>query len=486
MTFASPLPYASPLPLEALPDHLAGARWFGGKGRPFTVTAATRVAEIPTAGEPRLVIDIVDVDYTDGAEPAAERYQLPLALYAHPQDRLNHAFVSWHDEGEDMWRHAYDAVHDREAMAAWLAAFAAVEPDGGAPALGSGTAGAAGLTLHRLPGHELDPAATSTAFSGEQSNSSVMFGDDSLMKVFRKLTPGVNPDIEIHDVLTRAGSDHVAALYGWAELPSADGVLQLALLQQFLKTASDGFELALASVRNLFAEASVNPDGELPAGDAGGDFADEAHRLGVALAEVHAALAEHFGSEPVSPADLAALGERMSARLDEAVAVVPQLASQRDRLRERFAATSTLPGVRRQRVHGDLHLGQTLRTVLGWKLVDFEGEPAKPLAQRREPDSPWRDVAGMLRSFDYAAHAVVMTAASADGHDDAYRDDRARTWVERNSHAFLAGYLGDREPTGDEEVLLRAYVADKAVYEAVYEARNRPGWLAIPLAALTH
>lgn len=472
----------SPLPLDTLPDHLAAARWFGGKGRPFTVTAVTRAAEIPTEAEPRLVIDLVEVSYSDGAEPVTETYQLPLSLYAHPQERLNHAFINWYDEGGESWVHAYDAIHDRDAMAAWLAAFAAVEPDGGAPVSGSG---ADGLVLRRLPGHELDPEAHSTPFSGEQSNSSVMFGSDSLMKVFRKLTPGVNPDIEIHDVLTRAGSDHVAALYGWAELGSADGVLQLALLQQFLTTASDGFELALASVRNLFAEASVDPDGELAADQAGGDFADEAHRLGVALAEVHAALAEHFGSEPVPADALTALGDRMVARLDDAVAVVPQLAEQRERLRETFAGVAALSDVHRQRVHGDLHLGQTLRTVLGWKLVDFEGEPAKPLAERREPDSPWRDVAGMLRSFDYAAHAVVMTAASADGTDDEGRDDRARTWVDRNSQAFLAGYLGDRTLTPDEDTLLRAYVADKAVYEAVYEARNRPGWLPIPLAALT-
>lgn len=483
------LPQPSPLPIEGLADHLSAARWFGGKGRPFEVTSVTRVAEIPTTAEPRVVIDVVEVTYTDGAEPAVERYQLPLSLYAHPQERLNHAFISWHregtaetsDEADDSWRHTYDAIHDREAMAAWLAAFAAVTPQGEERLA---EPGASGLVLRRLPGHELDETAVSSPFSGEQSNSSVMFGDDALMKVFRKLTPGVNPDIEIHEVLTRAGSDHVAALYGWAELVSEEGVLQLALLQQFLRTASDGFELALASVRSLFADAVVNPDGELMAESAGADFADEAHRLGVALAEVHATMATHFGTEPLAGRDLTELAERMMARLDEAVAVVPQLAAHRGRLRETFSGVTQLPGVQRQRIHGDLHLGQTLRTVVGWKLVDFEGEPAKPLADRRQPDSPWRDVAGMLRSFDYAANAVVMTAVSADGDIDEHRTELARAWADRNGRAFLAGYLGDRELTPDEDTLLRAYVADKAVYEAVYEARNRPGWLPIPLAAL--
>jgi maltokinase len=134
-------------------------------------------------------------------------------------------------------------------------------------------------------------------------------------------------------------------------------------------------------------------------------------------------------------------------------------------------------------VHGDFHLGQTLRTVKGWKIVDFEGEPAKSLAERVEPDSPWRDVAGMLRSFDYAPRVAAMTAATADDTGEEQRMFRAAEWSARNQTAFLEAYAG-RELTADEHTLLTAYVADKAVYECVYEARNRPGWLAIPLAAL--
>lgn len=467
----------SPLPIDPLPDYLASSRWFGGKGREFTVASVSRIGEVTTpAAEPVVVVDLIEVRYADGD---TELYQLPLAMYPHPQERLAHAFISWHDEGADgqpRWYHAYDAVHDREAMAGWLAAFAAADPD--APAeLG-------GLTFHRLPGHELDPEAHSTPFTGEQSNSSVMFGDDSLMKVFRKVTPGVNPDVEIHEVLTRAGSDHAAALYGWVEVATGDGPLQLALLQQFLRTASDGWELALASVRNLFAEASVTADGEIPAEQAGGDFADEAARLGGALREVHERLAEHFGTVARGPGELAELAERMSGRLDEALRVVPQLGEHEAGLRATFAAVAGLPGAEAQRIHGDLHLGQTLRTVVGWKLVDFEGEPAKPLAERRQPDSAWRDVAGMLRSFDYAAHAVVLAAPSTDLDETGHRETAATAWADRNSRAFLDGYTQGRTLTDAETTLLRAYVADKAVYEAVYEARNRPGWLAIPLAAL--
>lgn len=481
----------SPLPVDTLPAHLAAARWFGGKGREFTVTGVTRLGEIPGGPpEPRVVVDLVEVRYDDGAEPAHELYQLPLALYEHPQERLSHAFISWHDEGPgtdgtEHWVHAYDAVHDREAMAVWLAAFAAAEPDDGDSA-GEDRGGAAGdpLLFHRLAGHELAVDATSTPFSGEQSNSSVMFGDDALMKVFRKVTPGVNPDVEIHDALTRAGSEHVAALYGWLEVPSDEGPLQLAMLQQFLKTASDGFELALASVRGLLADAEASADGELPADEAGGDFADEAYRLGASLADVHEALRHHFPTGRRDTDALGALARTMTDRLRDATAVVPELAEHTDRLTATYAALARLPGALVQRVHGDLHLGQTLRTVVNWKIVDFEGEPAKPLADRREPDSPWRDVAGMLRSFDYAAHAVVLATPSLDPEEGEHRRDRAVAWAQRNATAFLAGYTGDRELTADEQALLAAYVADKAVYEAVYEARNRPGWLRIPLAAL--
>ena len=162
------------------------ARWFGGKGREFEVT-----------GFRHLDLDLVTLDYGD----EREYYQLPLAHYPEPQEHLEHALVgSW--DGAFV----YDAVHDRAAMAHLLAAFDAPPADGP-------------LRFERLPGHDLDLTTHSTLFSGEQSNSSLAFGDDALLKLFRKITPGRNPDVTIHDVLTRAGSDHVAALYGWLEVP---------------------------------------------------------------------------------------------------------------------------------------------------------------------------------------------------------------------------------------------------------------------------
>jgi maltokinase len=356
-------------------------------------------------------------------------------------------------------------------MACWLRSFEAASQG---PVEGP-------LVFRRMPGHQLDAAAHSTLFSGEQSNSSVAFGEDALMKVFRKVTPGVNPDIEIHQVLTEVGSEHVAALYGWVEVetPSADEpVMQLAMLQEFLRTATDGWDLALASVRSLLG----NP--ELHATDSGGDFAPESTRLGEAVAQVHRLLAEHFPTESRGPEAAAALARAMNERLDRALAVVPDLAAHADRLRAVFGRVADLGGLEVQRIHGDLHLGQTLRTAKGWKIVDFEGEPAKPLAERTLPDSPWRDVAGMLRSFDYAPRSVEHSQPSNDGDPELteLRRMRAAEWANRNRNHFLVAYGGDLSV--EQRVLLEAYVADKAVYETVYEARNRPGWLSIPLEAL--
>ncbi|PKH42756.1 maltokinase [Nocardioides alpinus] len=469
---------------DALRNLIAEARWFGGKGRDWSLTGVRRVGELPDAPDGlRVAIELAELTFANpstGSGQAAETelYQLPLAYYSEPQDRIGHAWVGeWDDE--DFGRSfVYDALHDRESMALWLAAFATAGLDSARPTDVRGQ-----LAFHRVPGHDLDLEAHSTLFSGEQSNSSVAFGEDSLMKVFRKVTPGVNPDIAIHQVLTEAGSSHVAALYGWLDLvdDETNTTIQLAMLQQFLRTASDGWDLALASVRNLFAEADLHAD------EVGGDFAGEAARLGVALAEVHADLAAHF---PVEQRDGAATGDLASAmegRLDAALDVVPDLARYEAGLRATFARLRDLDGVEVQQVHGDLHLGQTLRTVKGWKIVDFEGEPAKPLAVRLQPDSVWRDVAGMLRSFDYAPRVVGMTGVGFDlGAEAEQRDYRASEWAARNRAAFLDAYVSQRgADLGDAaRALLDAYLADKVVYEAVYEARNRPGWLSIPLAAL--
>ena len=465
---------------EQLTQFIEHARWFGGKGRPFRVTSSERhplpEPDLPadqTADSVRsleqhgcaVTVELVTLTYDD-QQGGTDLYQVPIAYYSESQLDLRHALVGVWEDDELGQVFAYDALHDHHATPLWLHAFA-------------GGRRADGLTFHRVGETELDLSARSTILTGEQSNSSVAFGDDSLMKLFRRVTPGRNPDIEILEALTEAGNEHVASLHGWVETTGGSGEpLQLGLLQQFLRTASDGWELALASLRNLYADAVEHPE------ESGGDFASEAHRLGVAVAEMHTTLAEHFPTETWGSDDLGRIADEMGARLDAALDVVPALQEHADALRRIFDAVRECEGpVVAQRIHGDLHLGQTLRTVRNWKIIDFEGEPAKSLEERRRPDSAWRDVAGMVRSFDYAAELTRIDHEQAAGDADSLDEPLAREWADRNLTAFLVGY---QESSGSEvdRQLLTAYAVDKAVYEAVYEARNRPAWLPIPLGAV--
>lgn len=447
---------------EQIRSYLEHARWFGGKGRPFEVSGVRRLPMVST-NDRTVTIELVELTYADGG---SDVYQLPLSYYAEPQPALQHALVgTWDDDLGHVY--AYDALHDHEATPTWLAGFRAGGPLGA-------------VTFHQV-GDEVpvEADARSTLLTGEQSNSSVAYGETGLMKLFRRVTPGQNPDIEILTALTQQHNEHVAALYGWVEAQTEKGeTLQLGFLQQFLRTASDGWDLALASLRTLYAGTEEHAD------QSGGDFAAEAERLGVSVAEIHQMLAEAFPTESWQREELYALADSMSARLEAALDVVPDLAPLAAGLHARFDAVRHLQHpVPAQRVHGDLHLGQTLRTVRNWKVIDFEGEPAKALEERRRPDSPWRDVAGMLRSFDYAAEITRIDHEQAAGDADEVAEERAREWSSRNVEAFLTGY-SSVTGTAPERSLLVAYATDKAVYEAVYEARNRPAWLPIPMAAL--
>ncbi|WP_156760292.1 maltokinase N-terminal cap-like domain-containing protein [Microbacterium karelineae] len=457
---------------DAFESYLVRTRWFGGKGRPFRVMGARTIAELgpdDAAGGLKAVrVHLIDVAYDD-AEGGEETYQVPLSYYDEPVARLEHALVGVLAGGSGR---AYDAVHDRDAMALWLDAFAVATP--------SAPREVPGARFHRVAAAavELDPDASSSPLTGEQSNSSVRFGEQSIMKVFRKVTPGGNPDIEILRALTEAGNGDVPDLIGWADAVSEGSVLQLAMLQAYLRGATDGFEMALSSVRTMLVDESASVAG----------YAREAAELARALARIHRHLREVFPSERRGPDAAVALAERMRERLDRAILAVPELDAHAPRLRGLFSRVGELPGLAVQRIHGDMHLGQALRTPQGWRIVDFEGEPAKPLAERLLPDSAWRDVAGVLRSFDYALAVVRMSPA--DGRDPVARGaEECDEWAASARDTFVSAYadevgLGDGALPADEILLLDAYVADKAVYEAVYEQRNRPSWVGIPLAAI--
>ena len=273
-------------------------------------------------------------------------------------------------------------------------------------------------------------------FTGEQSNTSLFFGDALMCKVFRRLEDGPNVDVELHAAL--AGTGAVAEIHGAWRTGNTD----LAIFTEALKDPTDGYDLATEHARDSL------------------DFTTQARGLGATLARVHETLADRL---PTDASDGASLASVFSRRFESAAEEAPQIVEYREAIRQTWGA---LPArFNTQRIHGDCHLGQVLLSEGAWRYVDFEGEPLKTLAERREPDSRWRDVAGMLRSFDYAAAAGGAT----------------QQWLAQCRQAFLDGY---GHPTTDEAALLAAFEADKAVYEVIYEQRNRPHLVHVPIDSL--
>jgi maltokinase len=439
---------------EALAAWLGDQRWFAGKGqglRDLTIVADTELV----TGDPELRHFILAVSHGT----AVNYYQVFAGLRRRLPTRLEHVRIGLASDG----RIAYDALHDAELTKTLLDAMAA-----------GATIGP--LKFTRLPGASFAEDLDSLVLGSEQSNTSLVYGEESILKVFRRLAPGPNPDLEVTTALAGLESPQVAEPLGWIET-RLDGVpTSLAMLSRYLRLATDGWSLAATSVRDLYAG-----DDRVLAADAGGDFAGESRRLGVATAQVHRDLAEAFGTDQLGADAVTELTERMYRKLDLTIAAVPELGKHAELISEAYAELAKLPGpFPVQRVHGDYHLGQVLRTETGWVVLDFEGEPATPLAQRRARSSPLRDVAGMLRSFDYAARHQLVGRPDADALSVTARD-----WVRRNAAAFCAGYAeaGGLDPAANH-VLLRALQLDKAVYEVLYEARHRPSWLSIPLDSL--
>lgn len=441
--------------LEALRQYLPRQRWYSGADAPASLSVVGE--ELMWKGPPSMLDVLVDADGACyqalvGLRPAGERPD----------------FLRGRDE-------AVMGEVDSDGGNRLLAYDAALDPE---------------LTLILL---DIVTSSTESAdhvrpVGGEQSNTSLVYDNRLILKIFRRLHPGPNLDAETTEALAEVGFTHVAAPVATLNREHGGQLFDLCVVQPFLAGGADGWALALTSLRDLFGVGDTQPvpiitDQMLAApppvdpGQAGGDFSAEARRLGTITAEMHAGLAQAFGSEPGDGRVWADLIDAQLANVSHPA--LPKDPAQRITTALRRAG-DVGPSIRG---HGDYHLGQVLRTDTGWYVLDFEGEPARPPDERRRPSSPLRDVAGMLRSLHYAS-----AVASLDRDEDCH--DLASAWEARNRRAFLDGYLRTATTGGlvpdpaSTEIVLAAFELEKAVYELAYEQAYRPDWQSIPVAAL--
>lgn len=435
---------------------IASQRWFGGKSRDV-LDARVLDAGVAPGGPPILAFAIVEVRY--GLQ-THDLYHLPLG-FRPASDGWTGSVIA----EADGWT-AYDAIVDPDLarqMVELIRADATIDlGDASIAFFGSGG----------LP-EEIDSIRPMGA---EQSNSSVVLDEQLALKLYRRIEPGLNPELEILRFLTDRGFEHIAALRGFISYQGRPLEATLAIVQDFVPSQGDGWELAI--------ETLGSDPGWLP---------EHARRLGAVTAAMHNALASdpadsHFAPEEPSQEALALLSASIDEEIEAVFATLPELdavgpvAGRGDAVRDKLRALTHIGQVGRViRHHGDYHLGQVLWTnEQDWIVLDFEGEPARPVAERRLKRSPLRDVAGMLRSFAYAASAsVIQRGVEAPGD-----------WEERCRVEFLAGYLDEVDPAllppGRQAVekLLMVFELEKAVYELRYELGNRPDWVSIPVAGI--
>lgn len=492
------------VPSETWAAYLVRQRWFGAKARRIARVGLRDQAALPGRG---LWLALLQVEYTEGP---AETYALPLATAGDAS-----AEVAAVGEGRDRLV-LHDALAD--AGAAALVELIAGERSVAA-AQGEFRFRKTEELARLLPG----PVTSVRPIVAEQSNTSVVVDGVAILKVFRRLEWGLNPDFEIPDFLTRLTRFRgVPVLAGSAEYRGGDGrPATVGTLQAFVPDAVDGWRYTLAHLGEFFhavAEKGGADDPGAAVRQAAADYLAEARALGRLTAELHLALASRpdvpaFAPEPITSTEVrewvagmqahlehvaAVVRERLTAYPEEVQASVRTFLADADRFRRALGGLQALDGagVVKTRHHGDYHLGQVLKTRDGFVILDFEGEPAYPLEVRRAKQCPLRDVGGMLRSFDYAAHAGLdaFSAAEQPAPDLVARlEAAAEVWEAAVRDAFLEAYLDTaREggaaflPPGRVTVhkVIAVYELDKAIYEVFYEIQNRPRWLSIPLAGL--
>ncbi|HZY84494.1 MAG TPA: putative maltokinase [Gemmataceae bacterium] len=482
-----------------LPAYLRGQRWFGGKARQIESVRFTDWGELP-AGSTWAFLTLLEVYFADGGR---DLYCLPLALssgaaaeriVATLRSRAL-ARLTGHPGGALL----HDALADDAVCAALLGAIA----EGSEIRLKAGRVRAfTTAAFPALRGRVEDPLPV-TRGPESSSNTLVLFGERLLLKVFRRLEAGTNPDFEVGRYLTEATDfDRIPKVAGAIEYHPPQGEhYTLAILQALVANQGDGWRHALDELSRYFERAARGGVGP---------YLDAAATLGRRTAEMHRALAAGksdpaFAPEPMTADDVAALAQDILAqgrqalegtreslgRLPESVApAARQFLDEAPAVLRRWAeAPGVRPGAIKIRCHGDYHLGQVLWADDDFVILDFEGEPTRTIAERRAKQSPLKDVAGMLRSFDYAAYAGLF-AFTQDRPDHFGRlAPEAERWRQAVSAAFLDAYratAADLLPAdaAQRAALLDAFLLAKALYELVYELNNRPDWARIPLRGI--
>ena len=457
---------------QHLKDQLPDRRWFGGKGR--ALRAARVVDEsVVDDGPPSLVFALIEVEFEDGERNI---YHMPLLV-----------------ESDGRSRDALEEVDRLRGIGELMAHGHTVKGEDGAFHFGG-------------PG--LDPLAppgghSIRALGAEQTNSSVVLDEEVIVKFFRRVEVGTNPDLELNRLLTNEGFPHIPPQVGEiiyeGELEGEEASFDLGIAQRFVGDADEGWSEVLRHVHLLFDE--IHPEdarediGTLTL-ERNAEIFDRLEQLGDITASLHVTLSREeaevdFTPEPIGSADISswANGARDSLRA-LLLAGVEELSPLQSAVAERIKEFSELDGDvgTKTRVHGDYHLGQVLLTTRDWLVIDFEGEPARPLEQRRTKQPPLRDVAGMLRSFSYAS-LVPLTERGNSVREEL--KPWAEEWEKIAREAFLSGYLRTahegRFLPADRDVLmtmLEFYELEKALYEVGYERGHRPHWTSIPLEGI--
>ncbi|MBK4347555.1 maltokinase N-terminal cap-like domain-containing protein [Lacisediminihabitans changchengi] len=452
-----------------VPDYLAPwmarQRWFAGKGRTpqlLEIGGFSLGYDESVRVRVRLVLD-------RASNPLL--YQVPLTERRTPLQGGEAALVATENDADGPL-YIYDGPRDP----AFASALLGMVLQGGEALAedGSGPAAFGHRDLAEPDGIRFPQVRSSKVLSGEQSNTSIVYemtdADGSpampiICKLFRALHDGENPDVVLTGALGAAGSAVVPRTVGyvtgrWRDTAALGGVAtgHLAFAQEFLPGVQDAWKVALAAV------------------EVGEDFAERAYALGEATAEMHETLAGALPTRVTTPFDIATVVTAMRTRFELAASEVPALGVYRERLNTVYARAQASPWPPLQRIHGDFHLGQVLSVPdRGWVVLDFEGEPLRDMRERSAPDCPLRDLAGMLRSFDYVAGSYAL----------AHPGQSAAEWASAARNAFIDGYIArSGRDLREHRALLDAFEIDKAVYEALYEVRNRPNWLSIPSAAV--